>query len=337
MYFGRSIGLASCLLITLLLVAGCERTSLKSDAAAAAEKANNQETYSIVCTIGMIADVVRFIAADTAIVEAIIGEGVDPHLYKPTRDALLKLSAADIIFYNGLLLEGKITDLLVASASEKKPVQAVTELIGENTSYLLADGDNDSHYDPHVWMDVQGWKQIIPVICDTLCEFAPQHAEKYAKNASAYQRKLEALDNYAKNALSTIPAKKRVLVTAHDAFNYLGRAYGVNVRGIQGISTESEAGLRDLENLVDLIVEKQIPAVFVESTVADKNVRALVEGAQARGHPVVIGGKLYSDAMGAPGTYAGTYIGMVDHNITTIASALGGSAKGFKENYPHEL
>ena len=139
------------------------------------------------------------------------------------------------------------------------------------------------------------------------------------------------------NPKPTIPAKKRVLVTAHDAFNYLGRAYGVNVRGIQGISTESEAGLRDLENLVDFIVEKQIPAVFVESTVADKNVRALVEGAQARGHPVVIGGKLYSDAMGAPGTYAGTYIGMVDHNITTIASALGGSAKGFTENYPHEL
>ena len=337
MYFVRPIGSVSWLLITLLLVTSCERSSVKSDAVVAAEESNNQEAYSIVCTIGMIADVVRVIAADTAIVEAIIGEGVDPHLYKPTRDALLKLSAADIVFYNGLLLEGKITDLLTATASDKKPVQAVTDLIGENSSYLLADGDNDSHYDPHVWMDVQGWMQIIPVICDTLCAFAPQHAQKYAINASVYQRELEALDNYAKNALSTIPAKQRVLVTAHDAFNYLGRAYGINVRGIQGISTESEAGLRDLENLVDFIVKKQIPAVFVESTVADKNVRALVEGAQARGHSVVIGGKLYSDAMGAPGTYAGTYIGMVDHNITTIASALGGSAKGFKEDYPHEL
>ena len=336
MYFGRSIGSVSCLLITLLLSTSCERSSLQSDAVVATEESNNEEGYSIVCTIGMIADVVRVIAADTATVEAIIGEGVDPHLYKPTRDALLKLSAADVVFYNGLLLEGKITDLL-AAASDKKPVQAVTELIGENSSYLLVDGDNDSHYDPHVWMDVQGWMQIIPVICDTLCEFAPQHAEKYAKNASAYQRQLEALDNYAKNVLSTIPAKQRVLVTAHDAFNYLGRAYGISVRGIQGISTESEAGLRDLENLVDFIVEKQIPAVFVESSVADKNVRALVEGAQARGHPVVIGGKLYSDAMGAPGTYPGTYIGMVDHNITTIASALGGSAKGFKENSPYEL
>lgn len=337
MYFGRSIGSVSWLLITLLLVAACERSSVKSDAVVAAEESNNEGAYSIVCTIGMIADVVRVIAADTATVEAIIGEGVDPHLYKPTRDALLKLSAADIVFYNGLLLEGKITDILTAAASDEKPVQAVTELIGENSSYLLPDGDNDSHYDPHVWMDVQGWMQIIPVICDTLCDFAPQHAEKYAKNASAYQRELEALDNYAKNVLSTIPAKQRVLVTAHDAFNYLGRAYGINVRGIQGISTESEAGLRDLENLVDFIVEKQIPAVFVESSVADKNVRALVEGAQARGHPVVIGGKLYSDAMGAPGTYSGTYIGMVDHNITTIASALGGSAKGFKENSPYEL
>ena len=337
MYFVRSIGSVGWLLIALILATSCERSSVKSDAVVAAEESNKEGAYSIVCTIGMIADVVRIIAADTATVEAIIGEGVDPHLYKPTRDALLKLSAADIVFYNGLLLEGKITDLLTAAASDKKPVQAVTELIGENSSYLLADGDNDSNYDPHVWMDVQGWMQIIPVICDTLCEFAPQHAEKYANNASAYQRELEALDNYAKNVLSTIPAKQRVLVTAHDAFNYLGRAYGINVRGIQGISTESEAGLRDLENLVDFIVKKQIPAVFVESSVADKNVRALVEGAQARGHPVVIGGKLYSDAMGAPGTYSGTYIGMVDHNITTIASALGGSAKGFKEYSPYEL
>lgn len=333
MYFGRTLGSASLLLFTLLLVTSCERSSLKNDDAADFEGSREEEVFSIVCTIGMISDVVRIIAADTAIVEAIIGEGVDPHLYKPTRDALLKLSAADIIFYNGLLLEGKITDLLVAAASEKKPVQAVTELISENSSYLLADGDDASHYDPHVWMDVQGWMQIIPVICDTLCAFSPQHAEKYAKNASAYQRTLKALDDYAKNALSTIPVKQRVLVTAHDAFNYLGRAYGIDVRGIQGISTESEAGIRDLENLVDFIVEKQIPAVFVESSVADKNVLALVEGSQARGHPVVIGGKLYSDAMGAPGTYAGTYIGMVDHNITTIASALGGSANGFKESF----
>jgi manganese/zinc/iron transport system substrate-binding protein len=191
--------------------------------------------------------------------------------------------------------------------------------------------DGSEHTDPHVWMDVSGWLRAVPVVAETLAVYDPDHAEAYRANADAYIEKLEALDAYAKEVMATIPESQRVLVTAHDAFQYLGRAYNIEVRGIQGVSTESEAGVRDLEDLVDFIVERQIPAVFVETSVADKNVRALVEGTKARGHNVVIGGSLYSDAMGQPGSYEGTYIGMIDHNVTTITKALGGQAAGFNK------
>jgi len=191
---------------------------------------------------------------------------------------------------------------------------------------LMEFDDGTEHTDPHVWMDVRGWMQAVPVVVETLSSFDAAHADIYAANASAYTKQLEALDAYAQQSIASIPESQRVLVTAHDAFNYLGRATGLTVRGIQGVSTESEAGVHDLENLVNYIVEQQIPAVFVETSVADKNVRALVEGANARGHAVRIGGALFSDAMGQAGTYEGTYIGMIDSNITTITRALGGEA-----------
>ncbi len=284
------------------------------------------EPYRIVCTVGMITDVVRNIAGPHAVVEGLIGEGVDPHLYKPTRGDVVKLRRADVIFYNGLLLEGKLTDVLVQVASAERPVRAVTEAILEKSDYLLELDDGSAHTDPHVWMDVRGWMEAVPVVADTLAEFDPSHAEDYRVNAERYLAELQALEDYAQRAMSSIPENQRVLVTAHDAFNYLGRAYSIEVRGIQGISTESEAGVRDLEDLVEFIVVKRIPAVFVESSVADKNVRALVEGARARGHEVRIGGSLFSDAMGPAGTYEGTYIGMIDHNVTTIVRALDGEA-----------
>ncbi|MGJ8651736.1 MAG: metal ABC transporter solute-binding protein, Zn/Mn family [Opitutaceae bacterium] len=289
------------------------------------------EPYKVVCTVGMITDVVRNVAGDYAQVEGLIGEGVDPHLYKPTRSDVVKLSGADVVFYNGLLLEGKMTDVLVRVATTGKPVRAVTEAILDETDYLMELDDGSEHTDPHVWMDVSGWAKAVPVVAETLAGYDPANTETYRANAAAYVSKLKALDAYAKRVMATIPEKQRVLVTAHDAFNYLGRAYGIEVRGIQGVSTESEAGVRDLEDLVDFIVEKQIPAVFVETSVADKNVRALVEGAKARTHNVIIGGELFSDAMGQAGTYEGTYIGMIDHNVTTIANALGGEAEGFKQ------
>jgi len=209
-------------------------------------------------------------------------------------------------------------------------VRAVTKAILNETDYLMDKEDGSEYTDPHVWMDVSAWAKAVPVIAETLAAYDPVNAATYHANATKYVATLEGLDRYAKEVMATIPEGQRVLVTAHDAFNYLGRAYGVAVRGIQGVSTESEAGVRDLEDLVNFIVENKIPAVFVETSVADKNVRALVEGARARGHDVVIGGSLFSDAMGQAETYEGTYIGMIDHNVTTITNALGGTAPGFK-------
>lgn len=314
-------------LIAVLLAFGC-----KPKASDQSSKVSTMDTpYKVVCTVGMITDIVRNVTGDYAEVEGLIGEGVDPHLYKPTRSDVVKLSGADVVFYNGLLLEGKMTDVLVNVASTGKPVRAVTEAILDETDYLLEKNDGSEYTDPHVWMDVSGWAKAVPVVAETLAAYDSANAETYRTNAAVYVAKLEALDAYANKVMATIPSEQRVLVTAHDAFNYLGRAYSIEVRGIQGVSTESEAGVRDLENLVDFIVKQQIPAVFVETSVADKNVRALVEGAKARGHDVVIGGSLFSDAMGQGGTYEGTYIGMIDHNVTTITNALGGQASGFQK------
>ena len=313
----------SALVMVATFLTGCGRPEQGSDADSASHAA---EPYKVLCTVGMITDIVRNIAGDYAQIEGIIGEGVDPHLYQPTRSDVVKLSSADVIFYNGLLLEGKMTNVLVRVAKSGKPVKAVTEAILETSDYLLQNDDDSKHTDPHVWMDVRGWMQAVPVVAQTLSSFDPLRADIYAANAAAYTKQLEALDAYAHQSIGSIPESQRVLVTAHDAFNYLGRATGLTVRGIQGVSTESEAGVRDLENLVNYIVEKKIPAVFVETSVADKNVRALVEGANARGHKVRIGGTLFSDAMGQAGTYEGTYIGMIDSNITTITRSLGGEA-----------
>ncbi len=278
--------------------------------------------YRAVATVGMITDIVREVAGDLATVEGIIGEGVDPHLYKPTRSALVALSRADIIFYNGLLLEGQLSDVLEKMATRGKPVYAVAEAILEREDYVLT--TEEDYLDPHVWMDVSGWMVAVREVAAALSTFDPANAEVYETRAADYLAELAELDQYAKRVIGSIPGDRRMLVTAHDAFNYMGRAYGLEVRGIQGLSTESEAGVRDLENLVAFLVENEIPAVFVETSVSDKNVRALIEGARARGHELVIGGTLYSDAMGPAGTYEGTYIGMIDHNATTIAQALGG-------------
>lgn len=292
--------------------------------AAPADAQTRQRPYQITATVGMIADIVRNVAGGHAQVEGLIGEGVDPHLYKPTRADLVRLHNADVIFYNGLMLEGKMADVLVRIARTGKPVYAVTEAILEQGGYVMT--DDAQHEDPHVWMDVQGWIKAVGVVAEALAAYDPAHAGDYRDNAAAYVEQLQALDQYAKKVLASIPVDQRVLITAHDAFNYLGRAYGIEVRGIQGLSTESEAGVRDINELVSLLVERKIPAVFVETSVADKNVRALIEGAASRGHTVKIGGELFSDAMGPPGAYEGTYIGMIDHNVTTIARALGGDA-----------
>lgn len=249
---------------------------------------------------------------------------MDPHLYKPTRGDVAALLSADIVFYSGLMLEGKMADTLVKVARGGKPVHAVTELIDEK--FLLEPPEMQGHHDPHVWMDVSAWSRCVGVVAEALSNYDPAGKSAYEANAAKLVKELETLHDYAKKSIASIPEKSRVLVTAHDAFNYFGRAYGIEVLGIQGISTESEAGLEDINKLVDLLVARSVGAVFVETSVADKNVRALVEGAKARGRAIRIGGSLFSDAMGAPGTYEGTYIGMIDHNVTAITRALGGEA-----------
>ena len=283
-----------------------------------------QQRHGIVTTTAMIGDTVRHVAGSRGQVESLMGEGVDPHLYRPTRSDVVRLTRADFIFFNGLNLEPQMAPALDRIAATGKPVIRVAEAV--DVSRRLSPPEFGGHFDPHVWMDPSLWAMVADVARDTLSAADPDGAEIYAANAAAYVERLMALHRYARETLKTIPPEARVLVTAHDAFNYFGHAYDFEVIGIQGISTESEAGLRRMEELVDLLVERRIPAVFVESSVSARNVQALVDGAAARGHEVRIGGQLYSDAMGAPGTYEGTYVGMIDHNVTIIARALGGVA-----------
>jgi manganese/zinc/iron transport system substrate-binding protein len=328
----RSTVLSCCLaaLIAMMVVIGCgdggESASSGSPStnAAARGAGPKQYPYTVVTTVGMVTDIVRQVAGDKATVTGIIGEGVDPHLYKPTRNDVAALMDADVIFYSGLMLEGKMSDTFVKVANSGKPVFQVTKLIDE--SFLLEPAEFAGHADPHVWMSVPGWMKAVEAVAKSLGEYDPPNAGYYRSNAETCLAELKKLDAYARASIGTIPKATRILITAHDAFNYFGREYGIDVQGIQGISTESEAGLQQINRLVNDIVQKQVRAVFVETSVADKNIRALVDGAAARGAKVTIGGSLYSDAMGAPGTYEGTYVGMIDHNVTTITRALGGNA-----------
>lgn len=279
---------------------------------------------TVVATTGMVRDIAQRVAGDRAGVIGLMGSGVDPHLYKPTRSDVARLLEADIIFYNGLLLEGKMADALIRAGTSGKPVWAVTEEL--DPAYLLEPEEFEGLYDPHVWMDPAAWTRAVGVVRDRMMELDADGSDTYTANAASYIEEINELDAYAERVLAKVPENARVLVTAHDAFNYFGRRFGFEVIGIQGLSTESEAGVRDIEALVDRLVADGIGAVFAESTVSDRNLEALIAGAKARGHDVVLGGSLFSDAMGDAGTYEGTYIGMIDHNVTTIARALGGEA-----------
>ena len=284
--------------------------------------------YPIATTVDMIGDVTREIVGDKAEVTNIIGEGIDPHVYKPTKGDIDTLQSASLILYNGVHLEGKMGEVLENRTNAGTPVTAVAEGLS-NYQYL----END----PHLWMDVSAWSLVAKNIQTSLADFDPKNKAYYEERLTAYQATLVELGAYARKSLASIPESQRVLVTAHDAFSYLGRAYDLEVRGIQGISTESEAGIQEINKLVSYLVDNKIPAVFVESSVSEKSVKALIEGAAARGHKVVIGGELFSDAMGEAGTYEGTYLGMIDHNVTLITRALGGKApeKGFQGKLSH--
>ncbi len=282
-----------------------------------------EDTLTVVATTGMIADAARVVGGDFVEVQALMGPGVDPHAYRQTRSDIVATARADVVLWHGLYLEAQMEEFLLELA-ETNTVVPVAETLNPET--LIGSEDYADQYDPHVWMNPRLWWGVVEQVSLALEAALPEQAAVFATNATAYGGQIEALANYSEQVLSTVPEQARVLVTAHDAFNYFGEAYGFEVVGIQGISTESEAGLQRIGELVDLLVDRDIGAVFVESSVSDRNIRALIEGAAAQGHEVVIGGELFSDAMGPDGTYEGTWIGMIDHNVTTIARALGGDA-----------
>lgn len=277
----------------------------------------------VVATTGMVADTVARVGGGFVNVTALMGPGVDPHAYRQTRTDILAMSRADLIVANGLYLEAQLEDVLGDFRGRTSVLLAADVIPGEE---LLGHEDYENKFDPHVWMDPKLWSQVVYAVEGALGQAAPEARDLFAANADAFRAELEALDAYSAKVLGSVAEPARVLVTAHDAFRYFGQAYGWEVAGIQGISTESEAGLSRIAEVVDMLVTRGIQSVFVESSVSDRNLRALVEGAAARGHEVRIGGELFSDAMGTPGTYEGTYLGMIDHNVTTIASALGGDA-----------
>ena len=278
----------------------------------------------VVVTTGMVRDLVANVAGDHFEIEGLIGEGVDPHLYRPTASDTGKLVNADLVFYSGLKLEGNMQSAFEKANARKKPTTPVTKDLP--SGQLRTDKEFEGHPDPHVWGDVQLWMKCLDTVVGHLSEFSPDHAEEFQNNAEQYRQDLQELDKYAKRVILTIPEGNRYLVTAHDAFGYLADAYGLQVRSVQGISTASEPGVQDINELVSFLVENKIPSIFVEATVNSANIKAVIEGAQQKGWTVKIGGTLYSDSLGTPGTYEGTYIGMMDANITTIVNALGGSA-----------
>lgn len=279
------------------------------------------EKLSVVATTGMIADAVRQVGGDAVDVQGLMGPGVDPHAYRQTRTDIVAMTRADLVLWHGLYLEAQMEEFF-HDLAEKRTVVAVAEALPQDM--LRGHDDYDDKFDPHVWMDPTLWSGVVTEVRDALTAIAPDQADVFAANAAAHIEELTALKAYAVESLATVPESARVLLTAHDAFGYFGQAYGFDVLGVQGISTESEAGLNRIGELVDYLVDHQIGAVFVESSVSDRGMRALIEGAAAKGHTVKIGGELFSDAMGVDGTYEGTYVGMLDHNVTVIADALGG-------------
>lgn len=283
----------------------------------------DEAPLQLVATTAMVADVLREVGGERVEVQGLMGPGVDPHLYRQTRRDVTAMTRADAVFWNGLNLEAQLRNFL-SRLAERKPVFAVGEAVP--AEQRLADEAYPDQPDPHVWMDPGRWRWVVEGIRDDLAGLAPDHAREFEVRAEAYLAELEALDRYAARVLDSVPASSRVLVTAHDAFGYFGDAHEYEVLGIQGFSTESEAGLARIESLVDVLVERRIGAIFIESSVSDRNVQALVEGAAAEGWTVEIGGELFSDAMGPAGTYEGTWLGMLDHNVTLITRALGGEA-----------
>lgn len=299
------------LLIILPLLAGCGEGG--------ADRQAGSGPLRVVATTSLIADTASRIAGPHARVEGLMGPGVDPHLYKASESDVRRLAEADLVLYNGLHLEGKMGDILTKMA-RSRPVVAVTEEIPQEQ--LREPPELAGQYDPHVWFDVSLWEKTLDPIARELSALDPAHAADYKANAEALSAELRGLDAWVSQQTGTLPEQQRVLVTAHDAFGYFGRRYGMEVIGLQGISTLSEAGLHDVERVVDVVLARKVKAIFVESSVPRRSIEAVQAALREKGHPVKIGGQLYSDSLGAAGSPAGTYPGMVRANVQTIVEAL---------------
>ncbi|MFQ5569916.1 MAG: metal ABC transporter solute-binding protein, Zn/Mn family [Rhodothermales bacterium] len=310
---GRSLVLV---MVLLLAATGCRQTASQRSGEDLADR-----TINVVTTTSMIADLVRVVGGERVDVVGLMGPGVDPHLYKASEGDVARMAAADVIFYNGLHLEGKMTEVFEQMQRRSVATVAVAEG-GVADSLRRASTAFSGNYDPHVWFDVALWMDVTRYVQQQLTAMDPTHTSIYRTNAEAYLAELEMLNAYVCQQAARVPEAQRVLVTSHDAFGYFGRAYGFEVRGLQGISTATEAGTADVQDLAETVATRRIPAMFVESSVSPRGIEAVREAVRARRFDVAIGGTLYGDALGAPGTPAGTYLGMVRHNIDTIVEAL---------------
>jgi manganese/zinc/iron transport system substrate-binding protein len=303
------------LLIAAVLVTGCALPASSDNAGDIASR-----KVRVTTTTGMIADIVRNVGGDRVEVTGLMGPGVDPHLYKPSTGDVFKLDSADIIFYGGLHLEGRMAELFEKMAENGKPAFAVSEEI--DPARLLDSADYAGQHDPHIWFDVTLWQYAVRKVAKEMANFDPNSRNIYERNRDAYLEQLDELHRYARAQIDLIPQPARVLITAHDAFGYFGAQYGFEVKGLQGTSTATEASARNVQELAQLITDRKIKAIFVESSVPSATIEAVQKAVQARGWAVKIGGELFSDAMGTAGTPEGTYIGMVKHNVDTIVNAL---------------
>ncbi|MCM3742092.1 zinc ABC transporter substrate-binding protein [Oceanobacillus luteolus] len=296
-----------------LLFAGCDGGELESSASE-----ESDEKIKVLTTIAQIGEPLSVIGGDRLEVESLMGPSVDPHLYNPTQSDIAKVDDAEIIFYNGLNLEVNMVPVF-DSIGKSKPVLAIGEAISQER--IL--NDEDGAIDPHIWFDIDLWEAALDAAVEELKAYSPEDADFFEENKLAYFSELEKLREEA-NQLSDIPDSKRILVTAHDAFGYFGNTHDIEVIGLQGLSTEDEIGISDINEIIALIKEHRVPAIFIESSINSSAIEAVIEGAQSEGVEVELGGELYSDAMGSPGTDEGTYIGMYRHNIQTIYEALMG-------------
>lgn len=275
---------------------------------------------NIVTTTTLLTDLLNQIGGDKVNVQGLMGSGVDPHLYKASAGDVTKLSNANLIFYGGLHLEGKLVEVFGKMEGQNIKTIAVSDALDEKS--LIGSENFASNYDPHIWFDVHNWKLITTFVTQKLSEADPENKVFYEENGKSYLEKLNDLDAEIRAIIDTLPREKRILVTAHDAFNYFGQAYGFEVVGLQGLSTATEAGVQDVQNLSNFIIEKRIKAIFVESSVPRRTIEALQAAVNAKNHHVIIGGTLYSDALGNAGTVEGTYTGMIKYNVKTIVDAL---------------